>query len=177
VPQPEAVAEAILERCERRSLLRHFAVADFEETSDFLTSFARANSLPEPKLIGGASGLVDARAAALGLLRYVMVGKLPFCTPAPPAPPGGALAALPESMVASGWRVKGAPTASAAAGTLSVEMRTGEPDEIDLEEPEEEQDFEGDEEEGDDDEDDEEEGDDEEDDESVDEMSDDDDDE
>jgi FK506-binding nuclear protein len=155
VPQPEAIVEAILDRCERRPLLRHFAQADFEDSTEFLGAFARANGLPEPRPLPGHSRMMDARASALGWLRYLSIGRLPFCTRAPAA---AKMVALPPTMVAAGWKSEGCAVAAAAEEVIVVEMSAGEPDEIDLEEPEILEDMEEGEEEGEEEEGEEEEG-------------------
>ena len=136
VPQPELIVEAILERCVRRSLLRHFAAADYEKASDFLAGFALAHNLPAPRPIGHSS-FVDARAAAMGFIRYVTAGKMSFCTLAP-TPDASTRSALPVGLLSKAWRKPNAPVASADSTVLHVELACGEPDEIDLEEPEEE---------------------------------------
>ena len=148
VPQPEMVVEGILERCERRSLLRHFGVADFEEAHAFLTSFAAQHSLPPPRPLPGSDSLVDSRAASIGFLKFASAGRMLFCTPAPPPPPGGALAALPPSLLGDGGAAKAVEAAAAAVARCAggggggerppVELMAGAADEIDLEEEEEE---------------------------------------
>ena len=77
----DALAEAILERCSRRSLLRHFALANFFSAAEFLGAFAAKFELAAPRLLAG--GATDARPAALGFIRHLSQGRMPFCTAAP----------------------------------------------------------------------------------------------
>ena len=134
VAQPEAMVESLLARCSRRPLLRHFGYADFGETFEFLTLFAEANGLPPPVRLAG--GVTDARAAAVGFLKYLAAGRMPFWTPPPPAGDGPG---LPAAMVDSKWRAADAPVASAAVAVAAVgeaaavELSPGDPEEIVLE--------------------------------------------
>ena len=145
VPQPEAITEAILDRCEQRSLLRHFGVAAFDEAHEFLTAFAEAHQLPLPRTLPGAAGLTDARAAAVGFLKHVSAGKMAFSATPPPAPPGGAAAAAAAhaELLGKGWaKTAGALLDAAAAEAAGsgvdassvVAMSAGAADEIAIEE-------------------------------------------
>ena len=201
VPQPEAVCEAFLERCDRRSLLMHFGVADFGAPHEFLESFAEKFSLPMPRHLPG--GAVDARAAALGLLKHLSAGRALFCTALPAADDdgeagdGAAAAPMSAELMGTRWRAKatreairaaaratlagGAAEKATSTGAAAVELSAGAADEIDLDDPEdavmyEEGDSEEEEEEGESgEEEDEEEGEEEDDDEDEDEDEDEDD--
>ena len=150
VPQPEATVDTWIKRCVRRSVLRHFGMADFGETHEFLAHFAEREKLPQPRTLPGSTSLVDARPAALGFLKFLSAGRLAFCTAAPPAPPGAA-ASLDAPLLGKKW-AKAAPgilgpaaaaavapagSKAAEAAALAVEMAPGVADEFELEAEEE----------------------------------------
>ena len=55
VAQPELTVDSLLARCVKRSLLRAFECSSFEHSHEFLTDFAEANKLPEPRLLAGST--------------------------------------------------------------------------------------------------------------------------
>eukprot|EP00962_Isochrysis_galbana_P035410 scaffold12132_cov103-Isochrysis_galbana.AAC.8 len=68
VPQPEMAAAAVVERCDRRALLKHLQIAAFGTDEEFLARFAARVGAETP------------RAAAVAALRHWARGEMPFFT-------------------------------------------------------------------------------------------------
>ncbi|KAL1499888.1 hypothetical protein AB1Y20_012571 [Prymnesium parvum] len=150
VTQPELVVEAILERCDRRSLLRVFQQAAFDDTTDFLIAFA-AKADP-PLELPRRKGQPDVRPAALAFLKRFSAGKVPFFC-APPAADGADVHA--EMLQSKGDGEEDVVVDSAVEEAACVMMSPGTADEIELvdeefaaEDMDEEEEEEGEEEEG-----------------------------
>lgn len=71
IAQPEMAVGAVLERCERRPLLKHLQIAAFGTDDEFFVRF------------GSRVGAESARAAAIAALRHWARGEMPFFTRVP----------------------------------------------------------------------------------------------
>ena len=164
LPQPEALVGQVLERCERRALLKHFELADFDRDEKFLKNYAKRHFAADEPTTGAAAQ----RQAAIDVLRHWSAGEMGICTPAMPAEGGeeeAAAVALGMAGKAAAWEAADARALAVASTRAFVELSPGEADEIDLsleeaweggeeddedegEEEEEDEDGEGEEEEG-----------------------------
>eukprot|EP00300_Choanocystis_sp_HF-7_P027386 c32483_g1_i1.p1 GENE.c32483_g1_i1~~c32483_g1_i1.p1 ORF type:complete len:520 (+),score=164.02 c32483_g1_i1:60-1619(+) len=78
VPNPQRVVEAIIDRCSPESIARHYKIAAFKDSVEFLSTMAK---LRGKMLLGGRR---DLEAAARSVLHDWNNGKIPFYT-LPPA--------------------------------------------------------------------------------------------
>jgi len=130
LPQPEMLVANVLERCERRPLLKHLQIAAFGTDDEFLERF------------GARVGAADARAAALSALRHWSKGEMPFYTQLPaedPTAEEGLAASAAVALLAKGAKkildgaVKAGLAGVAKAGAEGfVPLGAGEAEEIDL---------------------------------------------
>ena len=73
LPQPEALVGEVLERCERRALLKHFQLADFKSDAAFLRNYAAK------RIEAGGEAAAGARQTAIEVLRHWSAGEMRFC--------------------------------------------------------------------------------------------------
>ena len=154
LPQPEALVGQVLERCERRALLKHFELADFDRDEKFLKNYAKRHFAADEPTTGAAA----LRQAAIDVLRHWSAGEMHICTPPVQIGEEETAAALGMAGDASAWEAADARAIAVASTRACVELSPGEADEIDLSleeaweggEEDEDDDEEGEEEEGDD---------------------------
>ena len=95
LPQPEALVGEVLERCERRALLKHFQLADFKSDAAFLRNYAAKQSE------AGGEAAAGARQTAIEVLRHWSAGEMRFC--ATPGEAGEETAALTMAGPPDAW--------------------------------------------------------------------------
>eukprot|EP00965_Chrysotila_dentata_P079331 2615762-Pleurochrysis_carterae.AAC.4 len=79
VPQPEMLVGQVLERCDTRTLLRHFKIAAFDDEEAFLRHFTASAA-------GTAKAEFNVHAAAVAALKHWCTGRMPFFSAALDAP-------------------------------------------------------------------------------------------
>ncbi|KAF2077292.1 hypothetical protein CYY_001417 [Polysphondylium violaceum] len=88
ITDPIAPIDSILQRCSKEQILTIYEIADYSNTTEFLTSIANKRK----KIIRG--GVVDLKSAAISVIRDWTGGKIPFYTQPPKANPTGKAATI-----------------------------------------------------------------------------------
>jgi len=153
ITDPIAPIDSILQRCSKEQILTIYEIADYNNTTEFLTSIANKRK----KIIRG--GVVDLKSAAISVIRDWTGGKIPFYTQPPKTHPTATKGATIVSQFSEEFNIdqsdlisslrekKSSEFASLQSNLKSGEVDTSMFDNLEEEEMEDDEDMDDDEEE------------------------------